>query len=109
MIRLNDFHEDLLAKHGFVVRDVGEDNPKTIEYHKTELVGDLTVNSYIEVFYNPNPDNLAYRGIVTLLREDGKRLGEWDSERRFKLMDVVLGCKRVSDLVFVIHRHLEGK
>lgn len=108
-MELHQFHQDLLGRHGFILRPNEDEKAKFIEYHKTEMMQDMAVNSHIEILHNPNPDNLAYRGIVTFLREDGKRIAEWDSERRYKLMDVVLGCERITSLVRAVLKHTEAK
>ena len=108
-MELHQFHQDLLARHGFILRPNEDEKAKFIEYHKTEVLKDMLINSHIEVLYAPNPDNLAYRGIVTFLREDGRRIDEWDSERRYKLMDVVLGCERITSLVTAVLKHKEAQ
>jgi hypothetical protein len=108
---MNSFHETLLARYDYLPRDMGDEKSKVIEYHKSVMMGDMVVNSHIEIYYHDNPDNLAYRGVVTFLREDGKRIAEWDSERRYKMLDVVLGCERATTMVEAVlkHHRQEGK
>ena len=106
---MNSFHETLLARYDYLLRDVGEEKSKVIEYHKTILSGGLEISSYIEVYYHENPDNLAYRGIVSFIREDGRRIAEWDTDRRYKLFDVIIGCEKVLAMAEGLRKHYTGE
>lgn len=90
---MTEFQEDLLAKHGYIKQE-----SEFVEYKKHIEMGELTIQSHIEVYDNINPDNLAYQGVVTLYK-DGDRIVEWDSERKYKLLDVLTSCQRITGLM----------
>lgn len=106
---MTEYQVELLTKHKYDKKQEGsEDDPNLIEYSKWTRWGDLTVISTIEIHDDKNPDNMFYRGLVTMFTDEGKRLLEWDSERKYKMMDAIIGSKRIEDLVASLTKHLTG-
>lgn len=102
---MTEYQTNLLRKNGYERRE-----SEFVEFTKTIELGDLTILHEIEVYDSENPDVLAYRGLVTLLQEGAtRRVGEWDSERRYKLADVIIGCDRVSSLLQAVIKKVLDK
>lgn len=102
-----EYQMQLLDKHKYLREEGLEDEPNFIQYYKWAQWGDLSVKCTIDIDDNENPDNMFYRGTVTVLA-DGSRVMEWDSEKKYKLMDVIIGCKRIEDMVASLAKHFTG-
>lgn len=98
-----EYQERLLTKHGYkpleseefvlFVRDVPYDS--------------FTLRSTIEIFPNENPDNFSYRGLLSALSPDGDTLMDWDSERKYRLLDVIVSCERIERLINALIKQLD--
>lgn len=100
-----DFQLKTLEKFGYTKRVYDHDD--LCDYEKVTDLDGLRVDCFIEIADNENPDNMSYRGVVSLWSPDGKRIAEWDTEKRYKLLDVIWGCERILQLAQGIKKFLD--
>ena len=98
---MTDYQEALLAKHKFTKQE----DEELLVYAKSVTHGSVTVSTTIEVTDSPDPDLMVYKGLVEL--SDGKRLGDWDTGRRYRLLDVIIDCDKIEALVKTVKKALD--
>lgn len=90
-----DYQSRLLEKQGYKPY-MEEDG--IVLYSRETVSSCYTVLSLVEIFDNENPDNLMYRGLVTI-KKDEEVIAEWDSEKKYRLLDVMSQIGRIHGLL----------
>lgn len=105
---MTEYQTTLLTKHGFSLVDEQNEDWVLLIYKKSAEYGTVSVQSAVEVYDNIDPDLMSYQGTVAVTG-NGKRLGGWDTGRRYKLLDVVAECDRFEGLVKKLQAYLTNK
>lgn len=95
------YQQKLLERQGYSLHMEDGDS---LLYSRETVSHGFTVTSLVEIFTNENPDNIFYRGLVTI-RKNEEVIGEWDSEKKYRILDV-LG--QVNQLHGLMDRVLEN-
>lgn len=90
-----DYQRRLLEKQGY--KPYMEEDGFVL-FSRETVSSCYTVVSLVEIFENENPDNVMYRGLVTIKKEE-EVVAEWDSEKKYRLLDVMSQIGRVHGLL----------
>lgn len=90
-----EYQKSRLEQYGFGDKGSDGDYPT---FTRTTQLSKFSVVSEIELKVSPDPDLSTYRGTVRLV-SDGFTLGKYESDRRYKLMDVLAEVTKVENLL----------
>lgn len=100
---MNTYQEKQLKRYGYE-RD---DNEYYYDYRKVLRLDRINVIAMITITYKDDPDLTVYQGVVSVKDKFFvETLGDWDTGKRFKLMDVIADCERIVGFAQTLHNHL---